>query len=144
MLACRLVVMSATLSDDLAQRLTRLMSSSAPVTVPSADNGATTNGGTCSAHTASQQNSNGGSCNEGVSELSQNAVQGPRDMSYTSTGSCRILSCKGRMFPVATKYMGWQGVCRESSPLCIPVMLPMPTNVAWHACQNATASLYVY
>ncbi|BDA51196.1 probable pre-mRNA-splicing factor ATP-dependent RNA helica at N-terminal half [Coccomyxa sp. Obi] len=107
----RLVVMSATLSDDLAQRLTRLMSSSAPITAP---HGASTNGGTSSALTASQPDDSGGSCVGEVSGSSENAVEGLHDKGCTSTGSCRVLSCEGKMFPVATKYMGWQG--RDSLP----------------------------
>ena len=86
-LLCRLVVMSATLGDDLAERLVRIMSSSARTT---------------------QASQNG--LGPADSEAAESASGSEQSTSEADpAGGCRLLTCEGRMFPVRTKYLGAPG-----------------------------------
>lgn len=88
---CRLVVMSATLGDDLAERLESIMSSSARAAMPS-ENGAASTDST-------------------AEEPVANSLD--RSLGEEAAGRCRLLSCEGRMFPVRTKYLGAPGTQRS-------------------------------
>ena len=76
--------MSATLGDDLAERLVNIMSGSARTATP------------CVAPTGSA-----------AEEPVANSLE--RSLGEEAAGSCRLLSCEGRMFPVRTKYLGAPG-----------------------------------
>lgn len=83
--------MSATLGDDLAERLVNIMSSSAR-TASASENGAAPTDSAAEEHVANSLD---------------------RSLGEEAAGSCRLLSCEGRMFPVRTKYLGAPGTQRS-------------------------------
>lgn len=84
--------MSATLGDDTAQRLARMMSGAAP-------QGATSAAADVSDPAASDSSASG-------TPPEQQSGSGGGGSGGGEAARCRLLQCDGRMFPVTTKFVG--------------------------------------